>query len=232
MSWSECAGQVNGYSGAVFRAFSSLEEARRYLKSQSPEPPGLARLAAPEPAARETGAALLLPQEQPLETGTRRAVTIYADGACTGNPGPGGYGVVLIHGSNRKELSAGFRLTTNNRMEILGCIAGLQALKCPCDATVYSDSKYVVNAMSKQWALKWKSRGWKRRLENGELKDALNADLWARMLELCDIHRVSFSWVRGHSGVAENERCDELARAAAAEAFGIDTAYENPSVRR
>jgi ribonuclease HI len=156
-------------------------------------------------------------------------VVIYTDGACTGNPGPGGYGVVLIHGMQRKELSAGFRLTTNNRMEILGCIAGLQALREPCQVTIYSDSSYVVNTMTKSWALRWRKHGWKRRERNGEWKDALNPDLWAQMLDLCDRHCVLFQWVRGHSGNEGNERCDRLARAAAAATrLGIDAAYENP----
>lgn len=128
------------------------------------------------------------------------------------------------------ELSAGFRLTTNNRMEILGCIAGLRGLKECCDVTIYSDSKYVVKAMTKLWALKWRKQGWKRKDENGEFKDIRNPDLWAQMLELCDKHRVRFSWVRGHSGNEGNERCDRLARAAAAAGrLGIDVVYENAS---
>src|SRR5689334_21583803 len=108
-----------------------------------------------------------------LET-PRKKVTIYTDGACVGNPGPGGYGAILIFGNHRKELSAGFRLTTNNRMEILGCIAALAALREPCDVTIYSDSQYVVNAMSKSWALKWRRSGWQRTDSNGKKQPALN----------------------------------------------------------
>ena len=161
-----------------------------------------------------------------------KRVVIYADGACVGNPGPGGYGVVLIHGDQRKELSAGFRLTTNNRMEILGCIAGLQALRQACEVTIYSDSKYVVNSMTKAWALKWRRKGWKRKDENGNEKDVLNVDLWIQMLELCDKHRVRFEWVRGHAGNKGNERCDQLARAAAASGrLAIDAPYEKPVKR-
>jgi ribonuclease HI len=115
-------------------------------------------------------------------------------------------------------------------MEILACIVGLKALKQPCDVTVYSDSKYVVNTMTKSWALRWKRLGWKRRTKTGELHDALNPDLWTQMLDLCDQHRVEFSWVRGHDGSVENERCDQLARAAAASRnLAIDTAYERPA---
>jgi ribonuclease HI len=155
-----------------------------------------------------------------------KQVVIYTDGACVGNPGPGGYGVVLLYGERRKEISGGFRLTTNNRMEILACIAGLQALKEPCDVTIYSDSQYVVNAMTKSWAIRWRERGWKRK-EHGQLKDALNSDLWAQMLDLCEQHAVRFEWVRGHNGNEGNERCDQLARAAAAEGERqVDSEYE------
>ena len=113
-------------------------------------------------------------------------------------------------------------------MEILGCLAGLQALRMPCEVTIYSDSKYVVNTMTKAWALKWRKCGWKRRDANGEWKDALNADLWGQMLDLCDQHRVTFKWIRGHSGTEGNERCDQLARAAAASSqLAIDVAYEH-----
>src|SRR5262249_13893886 len=155
-----------------------------------------------------------------------KPVVIYTDGACVGNPGPGGYGVLLIYGERRKELSGGFRMTTNNRMEILACIAGLQALKEPCEVTIYSDSQYVVNAMTKSWAIRWRERGWKRK-ENGQLKDALNSDLWAQMLELCEQHSVRFEWVRGHNGNEGNERCDQLARAAAAGGERqVDAEYE------
>src|SRR6185436_14586462 len=136
-----------------------------------------------------------------------------------------------IHGTHRKELSAGFRLTTNNRMEIFGCIAGLQALKQPCEVLIYSDSKYVVDAMTKSWALRWRKQGWKRRDQNGEWQNARNSDLWAQMLDLCDRHNVTFNWVRGHSGNKENEHCDQIARAAAASGgLAIDVAYENPGV--
>lgn len=141
-----------------------------------------------------------------------KTVTLYTDGGCLGNPGPGGYGVVLVYNSHRKELSGGFRLTTNNRMEIMAAIAGLEALKEPCSVDLYSDSQYVVYAIEKGWARKWRAKGWKR---NGNEK-AINPDLWARLLDLCEIHDVRFHWIRGHAGHPENERCDELAKAAAA----------------
>ncbi|MCX6258732.1 MAG: ribonuclease HI [Bacteroidia bacterium] len=135
-------------------------------------------------------------------------VTIYTDGSALGNPGPGGYGVVLISGKYRKELSAGYRLTTNNRMELLAVIKGLEALtKNNCNVTVYSDSQYVVNALEKGWLAGWEKKNFKKRL---------NTDLWKRFLIVYRKHKVKFVWLRGHSGYTENERCDELATSVAA----------------
>ena len=149
-------------------------------------------------------------------------VTIYTDGACVGNPGPGGYGAVMLHGEKRKELSGGYRLTTNNRMEIMGCIAALEALKQPCKVTLFSDSKYVVNAISKGWAKRWKAKNWMRTATD----KAINPDLWERLLTACQRHQVEFRWVRGHNGEVENERCDRLAVAAAHEpGLPPDTGY-------
>ncbi len=141
---------------------------------------------------------------------TPKHVTLYTDGGCINNPGPGGYGVVLLYNSNRKELSGGFRYTTNNRMEIYAAIAGLSALKEHCRVTVFSDSQYLVHSIEKGWARRWKANGWKR----SSKEKAINPDLWEKLLALCDIHQVEFQWVRGHAGESENERCDELAKAA------------------
>ena len=141
---------------------------------------------------------------------SEKKVIIYTDGACSGNPGAGGYGVVLLHGSNRKELSAGYRRTTNNRMEALAVIKGLEALKKPCRVELYSDSKYVVDAIEKGWVQKWKKNNWMRT----KTERASNVDLWERMLVLLEKHEVSFIWVKGHANNPENERCDELARMA------------------
>ena len=139
-------------------------------------------------------------------------VTMYTDGACIGNPGPGGYGVILESGAHQRELSAGYHMTTNIRMEILAVIAGLEALrKVPSAVTVYSDSQYLVNAMSKGWAERWRANGWKR----ADGKAALNADLWSRLLDLCEQHYVVFEWIRGHAGHPQNERCDRLSVQAA-----------------
>lgn len=134
-------------------------------------------------------------------------VEIYTDGSCLNNPGAGGYGVVLLAGDTRKELSGGFVRTTNNRMEILAVIKGLQALKKPCRVNLYTDSQYVVNAISKGWAKKWRKNNWQRNAK----EKAKNPDLWQILLELCEQHQVNFIWVRGHSGNRENERCDRLA---------------------
>jgi ribonuclease HI len=139
-----------------------------------------------------------------------KEVTIYTDGACSGNPGPGGYGVVLLYQGHRKELSAGFKDTTNNRMEILAAIKGLESLKEKCRVTLYTDSQYLVNAIEKNWAQKWRANGWMR----NKKEPALNADLWARLLKLCEFHEIKFVWVKGHAGNPENERCDQLAVAA------------------
>ncbi|AEF94692.1 Ribonuclease H [Desulfotomaculum nigrificans CO-1-SRB] len=138
-------------------------------------------------------------------------VVIYTDGACSGNPGPGGYGVVLLYQGHRKELSGGFRDTTNNRMEILAAIVGLEALKESCNVTVYTDSQYLYNAIEKGWAKKWRANGWMR----NKKEPALNPDLWDRLLKLMERHNVKFVWVKGHAGHPENERCDQLAVAAA-----------------
>jgi ribonuclease HI len=139
-------------------------------------------------------------------------IIIYTDGGCLGNPGPGGYGAVLLHKGRRKELSGGYRLTTNNRMELMGAIAALEALKAPSKVTLHTDSQYVVHAMEKGWAEKWRRNGWRK----PDRKPALNPDLWERLLDLCSRHTVKFAWVRGHAGDVENERCDALANQAAA----------------
>ena len=135
---------------------------------------------------------------------------IYTDGACSGNPGPGGYGAVLLYNGHRKELSGGFRLTTNNRMEMLAVIEALRSLKDRCAVKLHSDSQYVINAIEKGWAAKWKANGWMRNKKD----KAVNPDLWQQMLDLCKQHKVEFIWVRGHSGNVENEHCAVLALAA------------------
>ena len=141
-----------------------------------------------------------------------KKIIAYTDGACSGNPGPGGYGVILKYNGHEKEISAGFSNTTNNRMELMGVIVALESLKeAPCDVTIVTDSQYIVNAVEKGWARKWRSMGWMRNKKDV----ALNPDLWERLLNLLERHRVTFQWVRGHNGHSENERCDKLAVEAA-----------------
>jgi ribonuclease HI len=144
-------------------------------------------------------------------------ITIYTDGAAKGNPGPGGYGVVLISGKHRKELSDGYRLTTNNRMELLSVIVGLETLKNPGSVvTVYSDSQYVVNAVEKGWVFEWQKKNFKKKK---------NADLWIRFLKIYPKHKVKFVWIKGHAGNKENERCDMLA-VIASEKTNLQPDYE------
>ena len=145
-----------------------------------------------------------------MEAAEIKIVDIYTDGACSGNPGSGGYGVVMLYNGARKELSAAYRLTTNNRMEVLAVIKALEALKEKCIVNLYSDSKYVVDAINKGWARKWKANGWKK----ADKSRAQNVDLWERLLALLDMHEVKFIWVKGHADNIENERCDLLARTA------------------
>lgn len=140
-----------------------------------------------------------------------KQVIIYTDGACTGNPGAGGYGAVLIYNQHRKEISGGYRLTTNNRMEMMAAIAALESLKHQCAVTLHTDSKYLVDAVELGWAKKWQANGWKR----NKKETAKNPDLWQQLLDLCQYHQVKFVWVKGHAGIIENELCDRLAVAAA-----------------
>ncbi len=138
-------------------------------------------------------------------------LTVYTDGACSGNPGSGGYGIVMIYGAYRKEISKGYKRTTNNRMELLAVITALEALKEPCAVTLYSDSKYVTDSITKGWVYSWQKNGWIK----SDKKKALNVDLWERLLPLLKRHKVNFIWVKGHADNVENERCDSLAVAAA-----------------
>lgn len=140
----------------------------------------------------------------------KNEVVAYTDGACSGNPGPGGFGVVLLWNGHRREIARGYRLTTNNRMELLAVIEALKALKGPSRVVVWSDSQYVVHAVEKGWAKRWRANGWRK----GDRSPALNVDLWTELLALLERHDVRFRWTRGHSGDEENERADELAVAA------------------
>ena len=136
-----------------------------------------------------------------------KTVDLYTDGACSGNPGPGGYGYILSYNGHEKHDSCGFRLTTNNRMEIMAVIEGLSALKETCNVNLYSDSKYVIDAIKEGWVYKWEANGWMR----NKKERAQNVDLWEQLLVLLDEHNVELIWVKGHAGNPNNERCDKLA---------------------
>jgi ribonuclease HI len=202
----EAAEQIQGYPEAVYKGFFTREEAIIWLSGFSTDAltPNLKAL-----LAESAGIGIQAdPMEEFLQAGK---VVIYTDGSAMNNPGPGGYGVVLKFNGHRKELSGGFRLTTNNRMEIIACIAGLNSLKQPSDVMIVSDSKYVVESMNQGWARRWQANGWRR----NDKEKAENADLWAELLTLCGRHTVAFQWIKGHNSTKENERCDQLALGAA-----------------
>ena len=136
-----------------------------------------------------------------------KTVTLYTDGACSGNPGPGGWGAILEYKGTEKELSGGESATTNNRMELTAVIEGLKALKEPCTVELYSDSKYVIDGLQKGWAVSWRKNGWRK----ADKKPALNPDLWETLLELTEKHTMHYHWVKGHADNPKNNRCDELA---------------------
>lgn len=155
----------------------------------------------------------------------RKTVAIYTDGSCLGNPGPGGYGVVLRYQQHQKEMSAGYKQTTNNRMELLAAIVGLESLKQPCDVDLTTDSQYVRLGIT-QWLANWKKNNWK----TSQKEPVKNQDLWRRLDAACQGHKVNWHWVKGHAGHPENERCDELARVAAThQATEVDEGFQ-PSV--
>lgn len=163
-------------------------------------------------------------QANPAGSAALPHVKIYTDGGCDPNPGPGGYGVVLLHPEKKVELSGGFRRTTNNRMEIFAAIRALERLKRPCRVTLYSDSQYLVRAMMDGWVKNWRRKGWWRR----KTVRPENVDLWQRLAALCETHRVEFRWLRGHAGHRENERCDQLAVTALRQPnLPLDAGYEN-----
>lgn len=153
-----------------------------------------------------------------------KQIDLFTDGSCLGNPGPGGYGAVMVYGKHRKEISAGFRLTTNNRMELMAAIMGLRTLNEPCQVRLTTDSQYVRQGIT-QWIHNWKKRGWK----TADKKPVKNVDLWKRLDAALGQHEIKWEWVKGHAGHPENERCDELARAAASNPTHEDAGYQPES---
>lgn len=199
--------QIRGFQGAKYKGFPAREEAEAFIKGISGKKP------VERSSAKFADANTRARAERPdIDSSRKGGVVIYTDGGCLNNPGPGGYGVVIYSGKTAKEFSGGFQLTTNNRMELMACIVGLSRLTKPSDVTLYSDSRYVVNGITKGWAAKWKRNGWIK----SDKKPAINPDLWEQLLALCEKHDVAFVWVKGHAGNAGNERCDQLATEAIA----------------
>lgn len=212
--------QVKGFPGALYKGFRNPAEAVRWLQGLNFPSDELPRQAAKLLEAENADTGLEARIHAAHEQGK---VILFTDGACTKNPGPGGYGAVLLYGNQRKEISGGFRRTTNNRMEMMACIMGLKQLKRPSQVIIFSDSRYVVEGMSDKKAAKWQAAGWQR----GSNQKVENADLWEELLRLCALHQVEFFWVRGHAEVRENMRCDMLATRAAREtATKVDTGFE------
>ena len=194
-NWPLAQAQVAGVKGAKFKGFATRAEAEAWLKN-----PVYAPAVKKSSSTKKAAAKVAVPKDG--------EVTIYTDGGALNNPGPGGYGVVQIYKGIRKELSGGFRMTTNNRMELMGCIVALKELEYRDKKVhIFSDSSYVVNGITKGWAKGWRKRGWVK----SDKQPAINPDLWAQLLELVEELDVTFNWVRGHSGDPLNERCDELA---------------------
>ncbi|BBO86071.1 ribonuclease HI [Desulfosarcina ovata] len=205
--------QVEGVKGARYKGFATIEEAREFIRQHPETKSRVGGKQAPRNGANKVA--------QPPVDLEKRTI-IYTDGSSLGNPGPGGYGVVIPSDGGDRELSGGFSLTTNNRMELLACIKGLETLSAPSSVALFSDSRYVVDGITKGWARKWQRNGWRK--SNGDA--ALNIDLWERLLVLCKRHDVRFVWVRGHAGNPGNERCDQLATQAAAQKdLPVDSGY-------
>ncbi len=205
--------QIDSFPGAVYKGFSSYEEALAYA-GRPARSGGNARTTVQRVSSDSSPGGV----KEPVPD---NALLIYTDGGCISNPGPGGYGVILVDGGSRKEISGGYMLTTNNRMELMAGIVGLKSIsdKDSRPVVVYSDSRYFVDGITKGWARRWRRNGWMR--DNSH--PAENIDLWAELLDLCEIRKPGFRWVKGHAGHPENERCDVLARQAA---LGTDLARD------
>lgn len=211
-SWAETEVQVKGFPGAKFKGFAARDEAEAWLKNDQEK----------ASTRRTTDRAILPAAPPPVVTGNE--TIIYTDGGAIGNPGPGGYGVVIVESSETRELSSAYRLTTNNRMELMACIAALREVKGTRNIIVlHSDSSYVVNGMSKGWVKNWQRNGWRK----SDKQPVLNQDLWEELVQLASSLDITFKWVKGHAGNPLNERCDQLAvQAARGSEFEIDRGYE------
>jgi ribonuclease HI len=207
-SWPETEAQVKGFAGAEYKGFVSEDAARTWLAGGEEQPTCKKK--------KDTVV--------PPHTATGSEIVVYTDGGALNNPGPGGYGAVLVRGEQETELCGGYRYTTNNRMELMACIAALSELAiCKAKITLFSDSSYVVNGIIKGWARSWQRNGWVK----SDGKPVVNIDLWQDLLELVEDLDVSFRWVRGHAGNPYNERCDKLAtRSASGSKLLVDYGYE------
>jgi len=188
--------QVRGFAGARFKGFPTIDEARSWLQKPQSAAPG-----------KKKRSSVKSKTPTPAISTEQADFIIYTDGGCSFNPGPGGYGAVILAKGKRQELSGGFKHTTNNRMELMACIVALKSIKPGVSVVVHSDSQYVVNGISKGWAAKWQANGWMRNKKDA----AENYDLWQDLLDACEPLNVHFVWVKGHAGNEENECCDQLA---------------------
>jgi ribonuclease HI len=214
-NWPKAQAQVIGFQGARFKGFATRSEAEAWLQNPTSGPAGPG---SSKPALKSSSGA-------GADTSPRDGVvSIYTDGGARYNPGPGGYGIVQVYNGARKELTGGFRLTTNNRMELMGCIVALRELEHrDKPVALYSDSSYVVNGISKGWAKSWRKRGWIK----SDRQPAVNPDLWGQLLDLIEGLNITFNWVKGHNGNPFNERCDELAVASSRLAdLPVDSGYK------
>ena len=193
-NWPEAKLQIEGFTGAVYKGFPTKKEAEEWIKN-----PVLKKLPFSSIPSENHGGKSI-PKEG--------EVTIYTDGGSSGNPGPGGYGIIIVYNGSQREITGGFRLTTNNRMELMGVIVALRELEQrDRPITLYTDSSYVVNGITKGWAEKWRKNNWIK----SDRQPALNPDLWGELLDLIKPLDITFRWVKGHAGNPFNERCDELA---------------------
>ena len=209
--------QIKGFAGAVFKGFPTKAAAEDFIKRNT----GKKQRKKPKDPPQK---AKTSPKPKPMSAPKDGSIVIYTDGGCLNNPGPGGYGVVIQNGKKTKELSGGYRLTTNNRMELMACIVGLGSLKKGTSVTLFSDSKYVVDGITKGWAERWRANGWMK----NKRQAAINPDLWEKLLVLCARHDVQFRWVKGHAGNEGNERCDQLATYEASKmGLPVDEVYES-----
>lgn len=203
-SWTEASEQVQGFKGAVYKSFRTEKDALTWIREKILVASGPVDQTLVDLVKDVHGPA----SAEPKNHGSK--IIIHTDGGASPNPGVGGYGVVLQKGNLRKELSEGFVLTTNNRMEMLAVIVALRSLKEPSEVVLHTDSRYVVDSINKRWVFNWRRKGWKK--SNGDRPE--NVDLWEQLLPLLEKHEVEFNWVKGHAGDVENERCDTLANEA------------------